>query len=137
MSCHCQVSVRLGVHLAAVVPDEEDADEVAAEEEDAEDEAVDELADDTDEDAFEDEEDVDVDAFEELAVEEALVLLEPVFCAVPELLLSPPPPPPQAVIRLAVRPARAKYLIVMLKGISVGEFRASGRSGQKKISLLG
>ena len=124
--------------MAAVVPDEEDADEVAAEEEDAEDEAVDELADDTDEeDAFEDEEDVDVDAFEELAVEEALVLLEPVFCAVPELLLSPPPPPPQAVIRLAVRPARAKYLIVMLKGISVAEFRASGGSGQNKNIVAG
>ncbi len=105
MSCHCQVSVRLGVHLTVVVPDEEveeDADEVA------------------EEDDFEDEE-VDAEAFEELAAEEALVLLAPVFCAVLELLLSPPPPPPQAVIRLAVMPARAKYLIVMLKGISVGE----------------
>jgi hypothetical protein len=122
VSCHCQVSMRLGVHLAVVVPDEEDADEAAEDDvEEAEDEAVDALADDTEEDDFEDEEDVDVDAFEELAAEEALVLLEPVFCAVLELLLSPPPPPPQAVIRLAVMPARAKYLIVMLKGISVGE----------------
>ncbi len=96
--------------MALVVLDEELAE---APDEAAEEDAVDELVDDT-------EEDVEVDAFEELAAEEELVLLAPVFCAVLELLLSPPLPP-QAVIRLAVMPARAKYLIVMLKGISVGE----------------
>ena len=89
------MSVRLGAHVAAELPDVEDED---CEEDD---------------DERDDEED---DAEVEAAEDEDLALLAALLPWVAVELLSPlpPPPPPQAAIRQAVRPVRVACLNVML-----------------------
>lgn len=96
------MSVRLGAHVAAELPDVEDED---CEEDD----------DERDDDDEEDDAEVEVAEDEDLAL---LVALLP--CGVVELLSPlPPPPPPQAAIRQAVRPVRVACLNVMLMYFSI------------------